>query len=245
MKRRRYARRRRRYRKFKRFYRSYKRYRRYRRRKSYKSRLNIHRLGFIQPDRATIKLKCRFILNLSVPTTDSLWTQFGMNTWNPYGTEYVGGFGAIQNSYRGAMVLGSKITVRMIQLNANTSYQVVLIPFRTGGAFAATDTPVQVAENKNAIFRILGNSSSNNQMFLKNYRGCAKALGRTQKEYAEDFNSHAFAIPSSGSPINSPSIRPWWYLGLRQIPGGQGTSNVNVVITMTQYSKLFDETLFL
>lgn len=221
---------------FKRTYR-----RRYRRRSTAKSRLSINRVGFIAADRTNVKLKCRFLLPISV-TASTAWTQLTMNSLNPFGTEYTAGSQGLQNQYVNAIVLGSKIRVEFINLNTANAFDVCLIPWRSGSIFLSSDTPTQISENKGAIYRIMGNSGSNNRCVVKNYRGCAKAMGLTLKEYSEDKANFGFGLPVGTPPVNSPTVRPYWYIGVRSLSATSQT--LTCVVTMTQYTQGYQERIY-
>lgn len=242
MKRKSYGRRRfRRRRTIRRPRRTFKRTYRRRYRRSAKSRIWVKRVGLIAPDRTNVKLRCRFLLPISVTATTT-WTQLTMNSLNPFSTEYTSGCQGIQQQYTFAIVLGSKIRVEFINLNTANAFDVCLIPWRSGSIFIGTDSPTQIAENKGAIYRIMGNSGSNNRCVVKNYRGCAKAMGLTLKEYSEDKASFGFVLPVTGPPINSPTVRPYWYLGVRSLSAT--TQTLTCTVLMTQYTQGYQERIY-
>jgi len=219
-------------------------------RKNYKQRLSYSNFGATTKDRARVKSKTNWALDLSAAGGTTTWTAISMNSFDVpqpvIGPQFPAAFRFYAAGYRCYKIHGSKIVVKLYNAEAGNGLSAVLIPaVNVTTLFGPTDQPIHLAENKDAVFRLSGNTNSGRPIaVLKNYRGVAKVLNVSRDQYSSNDGYRGTMYYSDGLiQLGSPQTQAYWHVGVRPATS-DASIRVIAYFQMTQYVELSQDRIY-
>ncbi len=203
--------------------------RRYKKRKPHMTRMSWRKMGNISPDTLYTKLKYT-ATNTSSATAAFAYIYSLNSAFDPDVTGIGGqplGFDQYSTLYNKYQVMGSKISVKMINDSTTVSILAALYP-------STSSSPVtysEGAEQKYSQWRYINNShGANNMKTMSKYLSVRKLIGRNT-------NSQNFTALSSANPAS----RQYWIITGRSLDG-IAAATAYFFVDITYYIKWFDRT---
>lgn len=139
--------------------------------------------------------------------------------------------------YTRCTVIGSSITVMLLEDGMNTQTAITVLPTRLPGNGAYTRTILNdITEMKYARQKFIESSSGNLNCWrtIKMYMTTKKIFGISKRQVLDDLNNYSYNC-NAGAP--SPPALPWYWNILFHFPWSstQNTIDYNMKITMTHY----------